>query len=451
MELPETNYARSGDVNIAYQVVGNGPLDLVYVPGWVSNVEFMWGYEPFAHFLRRLSSFSRLILFDKRGTGLSDHVPTDQLPTLEQRMDDVRAVLDAVGSERAALFGHSEGGNMCLLFAATYPERVSALALLAIYAKRLRSEDYPWAPTPEQREAEARQLEEYGWGEIDLTSYAPSRSNDPEFKRWLGAWLRNGASPRAAAALLRMNSLIDVRDVLPTVSVPTLMLHRVGDRDVSIEEGRYIAERIPGARLVELPGDEHPIAGGDLDRLADEIEEFLTGVRPAAEPDRVLATVVFTDIVGSTDRAVALGDRAWRDLLDRHHAIVRRELERHRGREVDTAGDGFLATFDGPARAVRCACAIREALRELGLEVRAGVHTGEVQLQGEGVAGVAVHTGARVSALAGPGEVLVSRTVTDLTAGSGLVFEPRGEHELKGVPGTWQLYAAVDQPTLLST
>jgi class 3 adenylate cyclase len=451
VDLPETRYARSGDVNIAYQVVGEGPLDLVYVPGWVSNVEFMWSYEPFAHFLRRLSSFSRLILFDKRGTGLSDHVLTDQLPTLEQRMDDVRAVLDAVGSERAALFGHSEGGNMCLLFAATYPKRVSALALLAIYAKRLRSEDYPWAPTSEQREAEATLLEEHGWGEVDLTSYAPSRANDPEFKRWLGAWMRNGASPRAAAALLRMNTLIDVRDVLPTVSVPTLMLHRVGDRDVSIEEGRYIAERIPGARLVELPGDEHPIAAGDVDRLVDEIEEFLTGVRPAAEPDRLLATVVFTDIIGSTDRAVALGDRAWRDLLDRHHAIVRRELERYRGREVDTAGDGFLATFDGPARAVRCACAIRDSVRGLGLEVRAGVHTGEVQIQGAGVAGVAVHTGARVSALAGAGEVLVSRTVTDLTAGSGLVFEPRGEHELKGVPGIWQLYAAVDQPTLVST
>ena len=429
-------------MNIAYQVVGEGPLDLVYVPGWVSNIEFMWSYEPFAHFLRRLAAFSRLILFDKRGTGLSDRVPTDQLPGLEQRMDDVRAVLDAVGSERAALFGHSEGGNMCLLFAATHPQRVSALALLAIYAKRLRSEDYPWAPTREQREAEARRLEEQGWGEVDLTDYAPSRANDPDFQRWLRAWLRNGASPGAAAALLRMNTLIDVRDVLPTISVPTLVLHRVGDRDVDIEEGRYIAERIPGARLEELPGDEHPIAGGDIDRLADELEEFLTGMRPTPEPDRVLATVVFTDIVGSTDRAVALGDRAWRDLLDRHHAIVRLELERYRGREVDTAGDGFLATFDGPARAVRCACAIRDAVRELGLEVRVGVHTGEVQIRDGDVAGIAVHTGARVSALAGPGEVLVSRTVTDLTAGSGLVFEPRGEHELKGVPGTWQVFAA---------
>jgi class 3 adenylate cyclase len=255
------------------------------------------------------------------------------------------------------------------------------------------------------------------------------------------AWLRNGASPRAAAALLRMNSRIDVRDVLPTIQVPTLILHRVGDRDVNVEEARYLAERIPGARLVELPGDEHAIAAGDVDRLADELEEFLTGARPAPEPDRVLTTVLFTDIVGSTDRAVALGDREWGDLLERHHSLVRAELVRHRGREVDTAGDGFLATFDGPARAVQCACAIRDAVRTVGLEVRAGVHTGEVQLRGEGVAGIAVHTGARIAGLAGPGEVLVSRTVTDLTAGSGLVFEPRGEHELKGVPGSWQVHA----------
>jgi class 3 adenylate cyclase len=441
VEVPETLYARSGDVNIAYQVLGEGELDLVYVPGWVSNIEFMWTYPPFAHFLTRLTGFSRLISFDKRGTGLSDSVPLDRLPTLEQRMDDVRAVLDAVGSERAALFGHSEGGNMCMLFAATYPERVEALVMLAVFAKRLRSDDYPWAPTAESREVDARELEEQGWVDIDLSYYAPSKGGDPEFERWMRAWLRNGASPRAAAALLRMNSRIDVRDVLPTVRVPTLILHRTGDRDVNVEEGRYLAERIPGARFVELPGDEHVIAAGDVDRLADEIEEFLTGVRPAPEADRVLTTVLFTDIVGSTDRAVALGDREWRNLLERHHALVRGQLERYRGREVDTAGDGFLATFDGPARAVRCACAIRDALRAIPLDVRAGVHTGEVQLRGDGVAGIAVHTGARIAALAGPGEVLVSRTVTDLTAGSGLVFEPRGEQELKGVPGPWQVYA----------
>ncbi len=443
MDVPETLYARSGDVNIAYQVVGEGELDLVYVPGWVSNVEYMWTYAPFAHLLRRLAAFSRVILFDKRGTGLSDAVPLDRLPTLEQRMDDVRAVLDAVGSERAALFGHSEGGCLCMLFAATYPERVRALTMLAAYAKRLRSDDYPWAPTPAEREAEARALEERGWADIDLGFYAPSKRGDPEFERWLRGWLRNGASPRAAAALLRMNSRIDVRELLPTIAVPTLLLHRTGDRDVNVEEGRYIAGQIPGARFVELPGDEHVIPAGDVDRLADELEEFLTGSRPVLEPDRVLTTVLFTDIVGSTDRAAALGDREWGKLLERHHEIVRVELERHRGREVDTAGDGFLATFDGPARAVRCACAIRDALRALELDVRAGVHTGEVQLRGDSVAGIAVHTGARIAALGGAGEVLVSRTVTDLTSGSGLVFEPRGEHELKGVPGPWQVYAVV--------
>jgi class 3 adenylate cyclase len=328
-----------------------------------------------------------------------------------------------------------------MLFAATHPERVRGLVLLAVYAKRLRSDDYPWAPTAEERESEARALEEGGWSDVDLSFYAPSKGGDPGFDKWLRGWLRNGASPRAAAALLRMNSRIDVRDVLPTLSVPTLMLHRTGDRDVNVEEGRYIAERIPGARFLELPGDEHVIAAGDVDRLADEIEEFLTGVRPAPEPDRVLTTVLFTDIVGSTDRAVALGDREWSDLLERHHALVRAELERFRGREIDTAGDGFLATFDGPARAVRCASAVRDAVRALGLEVRAGVHTGEVQLQGDGVAGIAVHTGARIAALAESGEILVSRTVTDLTSGSGLAFEERGEHELKGVPGHWQVYA----------
>jgi pimeloyl-ACP methyl ester carboxylesterase len=441
VDVPETLYTRSGDVNIAYQTVGDGELDLVYVPGWTSNVEYMWAYPPFAHFLRRLAAFSRLILFDKRGTGLSDPVPLDRLPTLEQRMDDVRAVLDAVGSDRAALFGHSEGGNMCMLFAATYPERVRALVMLAAFAKRLRSDDYPWAPTAENREADARALEEGGWGNIDMSYYAPSKRDDPEFGKWLGGWLRNGASPRAAAGLLRMNSRIDVRAVLPTISVPTLILHRAGDRDVNIEEGRYLAERIPGAQFVELPGDEHVIVAGDVDRLVDEIEEFLTGARPTPEPDRVLTTVLFTDIVGSTDRAVALGDRKWSELLERHHALVRGELDRFRGREIDTAGDGFLATFDGPARAVRCASALRDAVRTLGLEVRAGAHTGEVQLRGDAVAGIAVHTGARIASLAAPGEILVSRTVADLTSGSGIVFEPRGEHELKGVPGTWQVYA----------
>jgi pimeloyl-ACP methyl ester carboxylesterase len=443
---PETRYARSGDVNIAYQVVGEGPLDLVYVPGWVSNVELMWEEPAMARFLERLASFSRLILFDKRGTGLSDRVSNDKLPTLEERMDDVRAVLEEVGSSRAALFGHSEGGNMCVLFAATYPERTSALVTLGCFARRRDpDDDYPWAPTAENREETATDIER-NWGHLrpeDVEYYAPSRLGDDQFVRNLEQYLRRSASPGAAAALLRMNSYIDVREVLPTIRVPTLVLHRVGDHDVDVAEGRYLASKIPGARFVELPGDDHWISAGNPDEIADEIETFLTGTRPAPELDRVLSTVLFTDIVDSTTRAVELGDRRWRELLGTHDAAVRHELERFRGREVDTAGDGFFATFDGPARAVRCAISIGDAVRELGIAVRAGIHTGECELDGPKVRGIAVHTGARVASLAAPGEVLVSKTVKDLVSGSGLDFVDRGVHELKGVPGEWRLYAAV--------
>ena len=436
---PETRYAKSGGVNIAYQVVGGGPLDLIYVPGWISNVELMWEEPAHAHVLERLAGFSRLILFDKRGTGLSDPVPLDRLPTLEERMDDVRAVLDAVGSDRTALFGFSEGGLMSVLFAATYPARTVALALYGIFAKRLWSRDYPWAPRPDAREREIVELER-NWGEtMDLDVLAPSE--DEAFKRRLAAYFRRSASPGAAAALLRMNTQIDVRDVLPSLQVPTLVMHRTGDRDVSVEEGRWIAARIPGARYVELPGDAHLLWAGDTDEVVDELEEFFTGVRRGPEPDRVLATILFTDVVGSTEQARALGDRRWRDLLERHHEVVRARLDRFRGREVDTAGDGFLATFDGPARGVRCARAITEAVRDLGLETRAGLHTGECELVNGGVRGIAVHTGARVAAAARPGEVLVSSTVRDLVAGSGIEFEERGAHELKGVPGEWRLYA----------
>ena len=443
---PETLYARSGDVNIAYQVVGEGPRDLVYVPGWVSNIELMWEEAAMAHFLERLASVSRLILFDKRGTGLSDRVSNDELPTLEQRMDDVRAVLEAVGSDRAALFGHSEGGNMCVLFAATYPKRTAALITLGCFAKRRDpDDDYPWAPTAENREETAADVER-NWGHLrpeDVEYYAPSRVGDEQFVRALERYLRRGASPGAAAALVRMNSYIDVRDVLPTIRVPTLVLHRRGDHDVDVAEGRYLASKIAGAKFVELAGDDHWIAAGDVDALADEIEEFLTGTRPVPEPDRVLATVLFTDIVGSTERAAELGDRRWRDLLGAHEAAVRRELDRFRGREVDTAGDGFLASFDGPARAVRCAISAGQAVRDLGVEIRAGVHTGECELDGRKIRGIAVHTGARIASLAGPGEVLVSQTVKDLVSGSGLAFEDRGLHDLKGVPGEWRVYAAV--------
>jgi class 3 adenylate cyclase len=438
---PETRYARSGDVNIAYQVVGEGPFDLVYVPGWISNIELMWDEPNHARLLRRLTSFSRLILFDKRGTGLSDPVPVDRLPTLEQRMDDLRAVMEAAGSDHAAIFGSSEGGLMSVLFAATYPERTRALVAAAIYAKRLWSPDYPWAPKPEARAVEIEEVERSWGGEMDISTLAPSA--DEAFKRRAVAYLRRSASPGAAVAFLRMNTQIDVRDVLPTVQAPTLILHRIDDQDVKIEEARWIATQIPGAKLVELPGDEHLIWAGNVDDVADEVEEFLTGTRPVHDADRVLATVLFTDIVGSTERATALGDRRWRDLLEQHHTVVRRELERFRGREVDTAGDGFLATFDGPGRAIRCACAIRDAVGRLDLEVRAGVHTGECELIGEKVGGIAVHTGARVLSVARPGEVLATSTLRDLVAGSGIGFADRGEHELKGV-GTWRLYSVVD-------
>jgi class 3 adenylate cyclase len=360
-------------------------------------------------------------------------------------MDDVRAVLETVGSERAALFGHSEGGNMCMLFAATYPERTAALITLGCFAKRRDpDDDYPWAPTADDR-AESTLDVERNWGHLrpeDIEYYAPSRVGDEQFVRNLERYFRRGASPGAAAALLRMNSYIDVRAVLPTIRVPTLVLHRKGDRDVDVAEGRYLASRIPGAKFVELAGDDHVISAGDLDALADEIEEFLTGTRPLPDPDRVLATVMFTDIVGSTERARQLGDRRWRELLGEHDGAVRRELERFRGREVDTAGDGFLAAFDGPARAVRCALSAGEAVRELGIEIRAGVHTGECELDGPKIRGIAVHTGARIAALAGPGEVLVSQTVKDLVSGSGLSFEEHGVHELKGLPGEWRVYAA---------
>ena len=439
---PKTEYARSGDVHIAYQVVGQGPLDLVYVPGWVSHVEQAWEEPTLARFLCRLGSFSRLIVFDKRGTGLSDRVPDDKLPTLEERMDDLRAVMDAAGSERAAVFGVSEGGNLCALFAATYPERTTSLVMFGTFAKRIWSPDYPWAPTPEKRQQEY-ELVEREWGNLmDLARYVPSKIGDQAFARHLTAYMRSAASPGAAVALLRMNTQIDIRLVLPTIRVPTLVIHRTGDRDAHVEEGRWLAARIPGARFVELPGDDHLPWVGDQDAILDEIQEFLTGIRQSPELDRALATVLFTDIVGSTELAARLGDRAWQALLEQHHALVRRELDRFRGREVDTAGDGFFATFDGPARASRCACSIRDAVRQLGIEVRAGVHTGEVELTGEKIGGIAVHIGARVAATARASEVLVSSTVKDLVAGSGIGFTDRGIHELKGIPGEWHLFAA---------
>jgi class 3 adenylate cyclase/pimeloyl-ACP methyl ester carboxylesterase len=441
VQPPKTRYARSCGLNIAYQVTGEGAFDLVYVPGFVSNVELSWEEPLFARFLERLASFSRLVLFDKRGTGMSDPVPTDALPGLEERMDDLTAVLDAVGSEQAALFGPSEGGNLAVLFAATYPERARALITAGIFAKRLWSEDYPWAPTPEQR-ARAIEQVELDWGGTGwLVDLVPSCADDEAFMGRLATYFRRSASPGTAAALFRMNTDIDIRAVLPTISVPTLVLHRVGDRDANIEEGRWIAAQIPGARFVELPGDDHIPWVGHADMVVDFVEEFLTGTHGPSDLDRVLASVLFTDIVGSTEIASTIGDKRWRDLLERHDTLTRAYVERYRGRVIKSTGDGALSVFDGPGRSVHCAMALSESLSALGISIRAGIHTGEIEQRGGDVGGIAVHIAARVQALAGPGEVLVSRTVTDLISGSGLDFIDRGEHQLKGVPGTWRAYA----------
>jgi pimeloyl-ACP methyl ester carboxylesterase len=440
---PETRYARSGDVNIAYQVFGEGPRDFVMVPGWVSNVEVFWEDPPMARFLERLASFSRVILFDKRGTGLSDRV-TD-MPNLETRMDDVRAVMDAVGSSRAALFGNSEGGAMCALFAATYPERTTGLILANSYARRIWAPDYPWGTPRQEWDAFVEETVRHWGGPVGLDVRAPSRAGDPLFRDWWARFLRMSASPGASRAILLMNADIDVRPILPTIRVPTLVLHGARERNVPVQAGRYLAEHIPDARYVELPGADHIPWGEDAETILDEVEEFLTGVRRGAEPDRILATVLFTDIVDSTRKAGELGDRRWRDLLNAHHGLVREQLSKFRGREIDTAGDGFLSTFDGPARGIRAACAMTEGVRQLGLDVRAGLHTGECEVMGSKLGGIAVHIGARIAGLAQGGEVLVSGTVKDLVAGSGLRFEDRGTHALKGVPGEWHIFAVARQ------
>ncbi len=447
MDIPETRYAKTIDgVHIAYQVVGDGPVDLVFVPPWVSDVEIQWEEPRFARFLRGLASFSRLITFDKRGTGLSDRVPDDRLPDMETRMDDVRAVLDQVGSERAALFGVFDGGHMSMVFAATYPERTLALMLLGAPAKARRSSDYPWGLPEEWIDQDMARMEA-GWGleyarqivpELD-----PSVGADERFIEWYARYLRRGASPGGALALTRMWNETDMRGVLSAIRVPTL-IHGRPDAAFPLQGAhadRFLAEQIPAAELVELSGTDFDFWTNGADVVLDAMQRFLASVRrEEAELERVLATVMFTDIVGSTQKAVQLGDGAWRVLLDRHHALVRSILARYRGREVDVAGDGFLATFDGPARAVRCARAIADAVKPLEIQIRAGVHTGEIELVGDDVRGVAVHIGARIAALASAGEVLVSRTVKDLVAGSGLSFEDAGEHELKGVPDLWQLY-----------
>jgi len=436
----EIRYAKSGDVNIAFRCFSDNELDLVMVPGFVSHLE-IGGEVPQTQYLGgRLASFSRLIMFDKRGTGLSDPVPI--VPTLEQRMDDVRAVMDAAGSERAAIAAFSEGVPLAILFAATYPERVKALVLYGGMARTTWSEDHPWAST---REALAEAQEEFilpFWGQGVLPEmFAPTLAEDPEIKRWSAKMERYAASPAMLAQIFEMFIDTDVRSILPAINVPTLVLHRKGDRVVNVRAGRYLADHIKDARLVELPGIDHAGYAGDTDAMLDEIQEFLTGVRGEPDLDRVLATVMFTDIVGSTDRASQVGDKRWKEILDEHDKIVARQVEQFRGRYIKHTGDGCLATFDGPGRAIRCAQTTAAAVKRLGIEIRAGLHAGEVELRGEDVGGIAVHIGARVMGLAGASEVLVSSTVKDLVVGSGTNFDDRGEHELKGVPGEWRIFA----------
>jgi class 3 adenylate cyclase len=435
---PKIRYVDSDGVSIAYTVLGEGPIDLLSIPGFVSHLEVLLEAPNAASYFGRLASFSRLIMYDKRGQGLSDRPP--QPPTLEQSATDARAVLDAVGSERAAVYAISEGGPMSVMLAATHPDRVSALVLYGTWARMIKGPDYPEGIELAQFEGFMDAARREWGGPIALELWAPSISDDPSLRRWWAKLLRAGTSPAGAEELMRLYPDIDVRPILPTIKVPTLVVHRRGDRLAPVKWGRKIADAIPEAKLVELEGADH-LPVHDPDQIVDEIEEFLTGQRSERYPDRMLATVMFTDIVESTARASELGDRRWRDLIERHDQLMRRELARHRGREVKTIGDGFLAAFDGPARGIQCAVSARDAVRELGVQIRAGLHTGEVEVMGDDIGGIAVNIGARVGAAAGPGEVLVSRTVTDLVAGSGIRFSDRGVHTLKGVPGEWQLYA----------
>jgi class 3 adenylate cyclase len=438
---PETRYARAGDLHIAYEILGDGPIDLISVPEFWNSMEVMWEEPAFERYLTRLASFTRLITFDNRGTGLSDPVPLDQLPLLEHFTDDLRAVMDAAGSERAALISSGGGGMVSALFAATFPARTSALILVNAYARLGQGSDYPWG-VPQTDEMLDRMDE--GWGEGVLVDVvAPSVASERRFRAWWARYERLGLSPGAALAMRRMLTAADARHALAHIQVPTLVIHRKGNRLVEVGHGRYLAEHIPGARYLEVEGDDHLPFVGDVDTILAEIEEFLTGARSTPEPDRVLATILFTDIVESTPRVVAMGDRRWRDLLATHHQMAMRQVERFAGRVVDFAGDGVMAVFDGPARAIRCALAIREGARQIDLQIRAGVHTGECETHGNAYAGVAVHTAARVAGLATRGTVLVSNTVRDLVAGSGFAFEDRGEHVLKGFDEPRRLFAVV--------
>ncbi|MDT5089060.1 MAG: hypothetical protein QOG47_1767 [Mycobacterium sp.] len=435
---PDIHYAQSGGLNIAFSVTGEGP-DLVVAPGFISHLDIMWEEPSVVHFYSRLASFRRVVTFDKRGTGLSD--PVMHAPTLEESVDDLGAVMDAAGCERADLVGVSEGGTMAMLMAAGHPDRVKALILYGTFSRLLQAPGYPLGVTEAQLSALV-EVSAGGWGEgVGLGAWAPSRRSDADFRQWWARLQRVAASPGMVRNIFALYPQLDIRDVLPAIQVPTLVLHRRDDRMVAPDMGRYVADHIPGATFVEVDGADHLFFTGDADTVLDEIEEFLTGIRPLPVVERVLATVLFTDIVDSTKRAVELGDQRWKELLGRHDALVRRQLARFQGREVNTTGDGFLARFDGPARAIRCAVAIRDVLRSLGLEVRAGVHTGEVELRGDDISGIAVHIAARVAGAAAAGEVLASRIVVDLVAGSGLSFAARGEHNLKGVAGEWGLFA----------
>jgi class 3 adenylate cyclase len=440
---PETRYAKTGDIHIAYQVFGDGPIDMVLATEFWHSIEAQWDLPESARFLERLGTFARAISFDQRGSGISDPVSLGELNTLDVWMEDIDVVMDEVGSESAVLYGIGGGGTMSMLYAATRPQRVSGLVLVNSFARLTRAPDYPWGRAPELEE-EVLDVMRAGWGKgVFLDLVAPSRVGDEEFRKWWARYQRIGASPGTVLAMRTLLGQIDVRHVLPSILAPTLVLHRAETPWNRVEHGRYLAEHIPGAKLVEVPGVDHLSFAGDAEPILRETQQFVAGIAGPPKSDRQLSTVLFTDIVRSTELAAEIGDRRWREVLEEQRALVRRELSRFQGREVDTAGDGFLATFDGPARAVQCACVVRDGVRELGIEIRAGLHTGEVEVLRDGLAGVAVHIGQRVLASAGPGEVLVSSTVKDLTAGSGLEFEDRGLHALKGVPEEWRLFAVL--------
>ena len=438
--IPETEYARRGALHLAYQVLGEGPPDILLLDQWFSHMDAQWDVAPVAEFRQRLASFGRLITYDKRGSGLSDPVAPDHLPTVEEWMDDIPIVLDAVGSQQAAVVTNLGGGIMATTYAAAHPERVSSLILVDCFARFTAAPDYPFGASDEEAAQTFEGADrEMGRGYM-LDLFAPSVAGDERLRRSWARYERLAASPGMTVATVRLLYASDARPVLPTIRVPTLVIHRAEGKGIPREYGRYLAANIAGARYVELPGADNLIWAGDQDAILDEIQDFITGTRPAPTPKRVLATVLFTDIVDSTRKAAELGDRAWRRILDEHFAVTRRQLDRFDGREIKTVGDGVLATFDGPARAVRCAAAIRDDLAELGLDIRAGLHTGEIELQADDIAGLAVHIGARISVLAGPGEIFVSSTVKDLVVGSGLEFEDRGSRQLKGVPGEWRVF-----------